>query len=173
MRKEHEEELAELHQKMDAEKQTKAKMQQEVELMKQQYEDKLKVRKNIFRHLKTRAFLKTISHEKALENRRSAVARLSRANSIDPDVAGKPQQGGPTSSSASSPSRGGLQKQQQPAPPVVNQVQQAAMRKLKQVSTYYISLFLPKVCGLSKPNFLLEFLGVKFFLTFLKNHSLD
>ena len=56
MRKEHEEELAELHQKMDAEKQTKAKMQQEVELMKQQYEDKLKVRKNIFRHLKTRAF---------------------------------------------------------------------------------------------------------------------
>ena len=48
MRKEHEEELAELHQKMDAEKQTKAKMQQEVELMKQQYEDKLKVRKNIF-----------------------------------------------------------------------------------------------------------------------------
>ena len=50
MRQEHEEELAELHQKMDAEKQTKAKMQQEVELMKQQYEDKLKVRKNIFEH---------------------------------------------------------------------------------------------------------------------------
>ena len=57
MRKEHEEELAELHQKMDAEKQTKAKMQQEVELMKQQYEDKLKVRKNIFELYVFQAFL--------------------------------------------------------------------------------------------------------------------
>ena len=98
-------------------------------------------------------FFETISHEKALENRRSAAARLSRANSIDPDVAGKAQQGGPTSSSASSPSRGGLQKQQQPAPPVVNQVQQAAMRKLKQVSTIHIRLFSTRLCGLSKPNF--------------------
>ena len=113
-------------------------------------------------------FLKTISHEKALENRRSAAARLSRANSIDPDVAGKPQQGGPTSSSASSPSRGGLQKQQQPAPAVVNQVQQAAMRKLKQVS---VSIFLQSM-RIVETNFLLaagkpSFTAFPLFFSFL------
>ena len=67
MRTEHETELRELHQKMEAEKQTKAKMQQEVELMKQQYEEKLK----------------------ALENRRV----LSRANStVDPVAAAEANQ---------------------------------------------------------------------------------
>ena len=41
MRSEHEKELTEMRTKMESEKQTKAAMQKEIELMKQQYEDKL------------------------------------------------------------------------------------------------------------------------------------
>ncbi len=42
MRSEHEHEMAELRNKMESEKQTKAAMQNEIELMKKQYEDKMK-----------------------------------------------------------------------------------------------------------------------------------
>ena len=42
MRDEYEAEMSEMRLKMESEKQTKAKMQHEVEIMKQQYEEKLK-----------------------------------------------------------------------------------------------------------------------------------
>ena len=42
MRDQYEAEMSEIRQKMESEKQTKEKMQHEVELMKQQYEEKLK-----------------------------------------------------------------------------------------------------------------------------------
>ena len=60
MRSEYESEMAELRGKMENEKQSKAKMQNEIEAMKQEYEKKLK----------------------ALEDR-AATAKLSRSHSID------------------------------------------------------------------------------------------
>ena len=85
MRSQYEEEMQELRQKMEKEKQTKAKMQQEVEIMKNQYEEKL-------RTLETRA----------------RTASLSRQHSVDGPL--------PVAKSGK-----------------VNEVQHAAMVKLKQL----------------------------------------
>ena len=61
MRSEYESEMEELRIKMESEKQTKAKMQNEIEAMKQEYENKLK----------------------ALEARSATAKNLSRSHSID------------------------------------------------------------------------------------------
>ena len=93
MRNEYESEMDELRKKMESEKQSKAKMQNEVEIMKRQYEEKLK----------------------ALETRAKS-ANLSRSQSIESSVTG---QDGTV-----------------PVQVTVNQaneIQQAAMLKLKQL----------------------------------------
>ena len=71
MRQQYELEMTEIRQKMESEKQTKEKMQNEVELMKQQYEEKLKA-------LEKSAQAGTLSRQNSMGN------VLSRQQSNDP-----------------------------------------------------------------------------------------
>ena len=71
MRQQYEMEMTEIRQKMESEKQTKEKMQNEVELMKQQYEEKLKA-------LEKSAQAGTLSRQNSMGN------VLSRQQSNDP-----------------------------------------------------------------------------------------
>ena len=71
MRQQYELEMTEIRQKMESEKQTKEKMQNEVELMKQQYEEKLKA-------LEKSAQAGTLSRQNSMAN------VLSRQQSNDP-----------------------------------------------------------------------------------------
>ena len=71
MRQQYEMEMTEIRQKMESEKQTKEKMQNEVELMKQQYEEKLKA-------LEKSAQAGTLSRQNSMAN------VLSRQQSNDP-----------------------------------------------------------------------------------------
>ena len=71
MRDQYEIEMNEMRQKMESEKQNKEKMQTEVELMKQQYEEKLKA-------LEKSAKAGTLSRQNSMAN------VLSRQQSVDP-----------------------------------------------------------------------------------------
>ena len=74
MREQYEMEMNEMRQKMESEKQNKEKMQTEVELMKQQYEEKLKA-------------LEKSAKAGTLSRQNSNVNVISRQQSVDPQNA--------------------------------------------------------------------------------------
>ena len=78
MREQYDMEMSEMRQKMESEKQTKEKMQHEVELMKQQYEDKLKAQEKS-------AKAGTLSRQNSMAN------VLSRQQSVDPQNSKGPE----------------------------------------------------------------------------------